>query len=129
MMTLTKATGQSPVCYVMSYLNAEPARRDVYLLSSAPASVGGGYHKIRGSVKKGAPTATSWGRGGAYGIVEMTKGKLIYQFPGSLLCKDIRNVEAQRQRPVGRFSSRPRPTSLATEPQSQRGPPLSELGS
>jgi hypothetical protein len=41
-------------------------------------------HKILRPVKRNAPTATSWGWGEAYEIVEMTKGKLSYEFRGSL---------------------------------------------
>ena len=47
-----------------------------------------GYHKIRGWVKRFTPTATSWGRGDAYGIAEQTIYKLVYQFGRSLACND-----------------------------------------
>jgi hypothetical protein len=57
---------------VMRYLKADRAGRNVYLSSPAPASVDRAYHKSWGWVKMNAPTATSWGRGEAYGIVEKT---------------------------------------------------------
>jgi hypothetical protein len=50
--------------------------------------VGRAYHKIRGWVKGIAPTATSWGLGGAYGIVEVTICKAAYQFGRSLPLND-----------------------------------------
>jgi hypothetical protein len=55
---------------MMRKVNADSADRDVHLSSSAPASVHLGYHKIRGSVKKGGPTATSWCGGKTDGIAE-----------------------------------------------------------
>ena len=69
---------------MMSELNSEPASGDDYISSSAPASVRLGYHKIRGSVKKHASTATSWGWGKVEGIGEKTRCKLAYQVSGSL---------------------------------------------
>ena len=71
----------------MRNLNAERAGVDVHLSSMTPTSVNQGYHKTWGWVKRTAPTATSWGWGGADGIVELTKGKLSDQF-GRLLHND-----------------------------------------
>jgi len=72
----------------MSYLNADPASRDVHLWSPVPVSVPPGYHKMLEAVKRIAPTATSWGWGDADGIVEMTKGKLLYCPAGILHNRD-----------------------------------------
>ena len=44
-------------------------------------------HKILGPVKSDSPTATSWGRGEAYRIVEETICKPPYRFGRSLGCK------------------------------------------
>ena len=83
---------------MMSYLNSDPADMDVYLSSSAPASVDRGYHKIWGAVKKSAPTVTSWGRGEAYGIVEETICKVAYQFGRSLPSNDLSQPDAKSLR-------------------------------
>jgi hypothetical protein len=47
--------------FVMSYLNADRAGRDVHLWSPAPASVPSGYHKILGSVNGSKVAPPSWG--------------------------------------------------------------------
>jgi hypothetical protein len=73
----------------MRNLNSQPVDMDVYIWSPGPHSVDRGYHKILGWVKRNAPTATSWGRGEAYGIVEITKGKLTYHICRSLPCNDL----------------------------------------
>jgi len=62
---------------VMRKLNPEPSRRNVHISSPAPVSVPPGYHKIPGAVKRSAPTATSWGWGGAYEIVEKMIGNFL----------------------------------------------------
>ncbi len=69
---------------MMRNLNAERAGSDVHLWSSGPSSMGADYHKIRGSVKKGGPTAISWDRGKTDGTEQMTIVKLAYHFTGSL---------------------------------------------
>jgi hypothetical protein len=44
-----------------------------------------------GTGQKAAPTATSWGRGGAYEIVEKMKGKLLDYSAGILHNNDKRH--------------------------------------
>ena len=63
----------------MSYLNADPASRDVHLWSPVPVSMPSGYHKMLEAVKRIAPTATSWDRGGVYGIAEETISPIFIQ--------------------------------------------------
>jgi len=48
------------VSYMMRNLNADGAGMDVHLSSMAPTSMNRAYHKIRGAVKKGGPTAIFW---------------------------------------------------------------------
>jgi hypothetical protein len=55
------------------------------------------YHKIRGSVKKFASTATSWGRGEAYEVVEKMIGKLLYCLAGILHNNDEGNKRRQAE--------------------------------
>jgi len=62
---------------------------DVHLSSSAPGSMNRGYHNIRGSVKKGGPTAIFWGWGAAYEIVRKMKGKPLYCPAGILGNNDV----------------------------------------
>jgi hypothetical protein len=67
----------------------------------ARASVPSGYHKILGAVKRKAPIATSWGWGDADGIVEMTKGKLLYCPAGILPSNDDGTLQQKTEaRPV-----------------------------
>jgi hypothetical protein len=56
----------TPVYSVMREVNFDSPNRTVYLWSPARASVDRDYHRIWGWVKRNAPSATSWGRGGAY---------------------------------------------------------------
>ena len=51
-----------------------------------------GYHKILGVVKRNTTTATSWGGGGASGIVEETICKVTYQFCRILPSNDNRTL-------------------------------------
>ncbi|MBP1699611.1 MAG: hypothetical protein H6Q41_4799 [Deltaproteobacteria bacterium] len=85
----------------MSKVKSHWPAGDVYLSSSAPASVDRAYHKIQGSVKRNTPTATSWGRGDGYGLAEKTICKAAYQFRGSLGLNDIRNVEISPSVAIG----------------------------
>jgi hypothetical protein len=62
---------------------------NVYLWSLPPVSAPPSYHKILGAVKTETTTATSWGWGRIYGIVEMTKGKLLYCPAGILHNNDV----------------------------------------
>ena len=87
----------------MRYVNADPARGNVYLWSRAPLSVDRAYHRIWGWVKSNAPSATSWGQGGAYAIVQKTIGKLSHQFCRSVLCND----ECTFQQKIRQGRSRP----------------------
>ena len=72
------------VCYVMSYLNPDPASRDVYLSSSAPASVNPGYHEILKPVKGRGVTPPFWGCSVAYKTVGKMIIKLAYWSSGIL---------------------------------------------
>ena len=83
------------MCLVMRKVNSDAASSHVYLWSPAPDSVNRAYHRIWGWVKMNTPTATSWGWGGADGIVEMTKGKLTYHFGRSLHRNDEADARAQ----------------------------------
>jgi len=51
----------APVYSVMRNLNSESASGDLYISSPTPASVNRAYHEIWEPVKKGGPTAISWG--------------------------------------------------------------------
>ncbi len=73
---------------VMSCPKPDPAGEPVRLSSPAPASVPPGHHEILRLVKRNAPTATSWARSEAYGIVEETIGKAPYQCGRSLRPND-----------------------------------------
>jgi hypothetical protein len=86
--------------YLMSYRKSDPASRNVHRWSVTPASVDRAYHKIWGWVKSSAPTATSWGRGKAWGIVEITKGKLTYQLGGSLPLNDFCKTNGAARYPI-----------------------------
>jgi hypothetical protein len=77
------------MAFVMRNLNSDPASRNVHLWSPAPALVPPGYHKILGAVKRNAPTATSWGQGKGYEIVEKMKGKLLDYSAGILHNNDL----------------------------------------
>jgi hypothetical protein len=78
----------------MRKVNSDSASMNVYLWSLPPVSAPPSYHKILGAVKTETTTATSWGWGRIYGIVEMTKGKLLY-CPAGILHN---NDEAQLSR-------------------------------
>jgi hypothetical protein len=73
--------------------------------------VGRAYHKIWGWVKKHASTATSWGQGEIYAIVEKTICKVGYQFCRSLPSNDLSeiggNPAALRKRRCQRLRRRP----------------------
>jgi hypothetical protein len=90
----------------MRYVNAEPARRDVYIWSPGSVALNRAYHKIWGWVKRNAPTATSWGRGRIYGIAEMTICKVAYEFRRSLLSNDSPKRTALRGTPLATHSTR-----------------------
>jgi hypothetical protein len=84
------------VCLLMRKVNSDSASMNVYLWSLPPVSAPPSYHKILGAVKTETTTATSWGWGRIYGIVEMTKGKLLYCPAGILHNNDIHNDRRNR---------------------------------
>ena len=77
---------------MMRKIEADSAGGIVYLWSPAPASVRRACHKIRGWVKRSAPTATFWGQGKTDGMREKTRCKLAYQVSGSLVNNDKRKT-------------------------------------
>jgi hypothetical protein len=85
------------MCFVMRKVKSHWPAGDVYLSTSALTSMDRAYHKIWGWVKSSGPTATSWGWGEAYEIVEKMKGKLLYRSAGLLHNNDKATPLARRR--------------------------------